>query len=126
MAEEPARTWEGGYDGVKGFWLNVYGVTVCDSSRMCLVVGYLGCMCVGFYCWHVVTTGSFMLSTKGSVVDYLAGGDDDSDARTPATRARKATPSIAARKGAGKRVTSVGLSDGEKPVDRDDEWVKME
>ena len=128
MAEEPGRAaprWDGGYDGVKGFWLNVYGVSVCDTSRMCLLIGYLGCMCMGFYCWHVVTTGSFMLSTKGSVVDYLVGGDDGGDEAASATRSRKSTPSTA-RKGAGKRVASVGWSDGAKPVDSDDEWVKME
>ena len=120
---------DGGYDGVNGFWVKVYGVSVCDTSRMCFIMVYLATMCVGFYCWHVVTTGSFKLSTKGSVVDYLVGGDASSDQVAPAASAKpkKATPSrLPSRKDTGKRVASVGWSGGIKPADDDDDWVKME
>jgi hypothetical protein len=129
MAENFGKTptFDGGYDGVSGFWLKLYGVSICDTSRMCLLVGYLGCMCLGFYCWHVATTGSFMLSRKGSVVDYLAGEDDDSGGGGPAAPIRRSTQSKPTSKNnAGKRTASVSWSGGVKPVDDDDEWIKME
>lgn len=128
MAEDFGQTpaFDGGYDGVKGFWVKVYGVNVCDSSRMCLLVAYLGCLCVGLYGWHVVTTGSFMLSTKGSVMDTLFGGDGNSDGGAPAASNASPTARNPTRKTTGNKVSSVKWSGGRKPADDDDDWVKME
>ncbi len=125
MAEDFGKTptFDGGYDGVNGFWLKLYGISICDTSRTCLLVGYLGCICLGFYCWHVITTGSFMLSRKGSVVEYLAG---ESDSGAPAASNQKPASSKPANKSAGKRAASVRWSGGAKPADDDDDWVKME
>ena len=73
---------DGGYDGFKGFWAKVYGVNVCDSTKMCFVIFYMTACCVGLYAYHVVTTGSFMPPTSGTLMSKIVGDEGDPEKKT--------------------------------------------
>jgi hypothetical protein len=134
MAENFGQTplLDGGYDGAKGFWIKAYGFSVCDNTRWCIVVIYLLCCCIGFYTWHVATTGSLMPTTKGSIVEKLAGATSSVPVSEKQPAPAPAPAPAPTRKAAGKRVASVKWSRGGTPAaggdaaDDDDEWVKMD
>jgi hypothetical protein len=134
MAENFGQTplLDGGYDGAKGFWIKAYGFSVCDNTRWCIIVIYLLCCCIGFYTWHVATTGSLMPTTKGSIVEKLAGATSSVPVSEKQPAPAPAPAPAPTRKAAGKRVASVKWSRGGTPAaggdaaDDDDEWVKMD